>query len=291
MGRLAGSGQVSNPGRGTHAGQGWVRGQQGWDLATGFPRRRRDQRRRARRRRGLALPDRRRGGARRRRREPAAADAAAGLLPADVDGDHGRARPGHRHDLQDRRPARRQGRRPAQQQGRAGRARPGRPGLRRRGLRLRRRRRRRERARGGEVLPGPLRAGRADPPARPAARLRRALAPQRVPRAQRGRRRRRRDDPAQRRHGEPRQHRRLEPAGRLQARHPRLLRAARARHARLLRRRQATTSRAAPRPGSRPPTGCARCCCSRPRTGARTRWPRTASTRPSPTPPRAGRRS
>ena len=101
----------------------------------------------------------------------------------------------------------------------------------------RRRRRRRERPRGGEVLPRPLRTGHEDPAARPAARLRRPLAPQRVPRPERRRRRRRRDDAAQRRHGQPRQHRRLEPARRRPARHPRLLRAAGARHARLLRRR------------------------------------------------------
>ena len=108
----------------------------------------------------------------------------------------------------------------------------------RRHLRLRDRRRRRERPRGGEVLPRPLRPGSLeDPPARPAPRLRRALAPQRVPRPERCSRERRRDAPPQRRHGEPRQHRRLEPAGERTARHPRLLRAARGRHARLLRRR------------------------------------------------------
>ena len=49
--------------------------------------------------------------------------------------------------------------------------------------------------------------------------------------------------------------------------HPRLLRPAGGRHARLPRRR----ARRVPRDLQREPAGCARCCCSRPRTGARTR--------------------
>ena len=56
----------------------------------------------------------------------------------------------------------------------------------------------------------PLRGEQAHPDRRRAAGLRRALAPQRVAHPQRGRRQRGRDDPAQRRHGEPRQHRHLE---------------------------------------------------------------------------------
>ena len=74
-------------------------------------------------------------------------------------------------------------------------------------VRLRDRRRRRQRDLGGEVVPGPLRPGEEDPDHRPAARLRRPLAPQRVAHPERGQRRRRREDPAQRRHGQPRQHR------------------------------------------------------------------------------------
>ncbi len=205
----------------------------GWDHAQGLPGRRRHHRRRARRGRGGAPPDGRRGGAR-FERAPAAEAAAAGLLPADEhrpDRHAGRGRP------QDD-----QGRRPAEPARRALHAR--RPGhLRlaarrpRADVRLRDRRRRRVRPRGGEVLPRPLRRGLEDPHPRPAARLRRPLAPQRVPRAQPGGRRRRRDDPPQRRHREPRQRRHVERDDRRAARHPRRVRPARARHARVLRRR------------------------------------------------------
>ena len=113
-------------------------------------------------------------------------------------------------------------RRPRHQQGRA---------RHRRALRLRDRRRRRERDLGGEVLPGSVWLEQAHPDPRRVARLRRPLAPQRVPHPERRQRRRRRDDAAQRRHGQPRQHRHLEQA---RARgHPRLLRPARDRLPRL----------------------------------------------------------
>ena len=105
-------------------------------------------------------------------------------------------------------------------------------------------------------------AGLEDPAHRPAARLRRPLAPQRVPHPGRHQRRRRRDDPAQRRDGEPRQHRRVEPAAGRPARHPRLLRSAGRRHARVLRRRPRQLPEHRGRHPERP-TGCARCCCSR----------------------------
>ena len=182
------------------------------------------------------------------------------LLPADRHGHQGPARQRAREDLPDRRVA---------DSGGASTAKPGPAsraarGRRRGEVRLRGRRRRRERARGGQVLPRPLRAGQARAGARSVARLRRALAPQRVPRAQRGRRRRRPDDPAQRRHGEPGQHRRVEPARGQQAGHPRLLRAAGAGHARRTAASIRTTSPPRARPASPRAMACARCCCSRP---------------------------
>ena len=261
-------------------------GKQGRDQPPRLPRRRRDQRRRARRRRGRAAPDRRRGRARRRpRRAPAAADAPARLLPADRHRPDRRAGPRHREDLQDRRQAGRRCRRPAQLA-----RRPGRQG------RARRRRR-------GEcydcVIVGAGASGLA------AAKFyqdrfgpdKKILLLDPLPDfgghshrnefhvPERRGRRRRPDDPAQRRDGQPRQHRRLEPARRQPARHPRLLRAAGARHARLLRRRRRQLPE---QHGARDP----RVLRAAPdaavpgrRTGAPTRWPRTASTRPSPNTP------
>ena len=90
---------------------------------------------------------------------------------------------------------------------------------------------------------------------------------------------RRRDDPAQRRHGQPRQHRRLEPAGERAARHPRLLRPAGASTCSRSAASTPTTFPSIRRRGSRRRSACARCCCSRPRTGARTRSSRTRAAR------------
>ena len=129
-----------------------------------------------------------------------------------------------------------------------------------------------------------------------AARLRRPLAPQRVAHPERGQRQRRRDDPAQRRHGQPRQHRQLGP-GRA-GRHPRLLRAAGGRLPRLggrRHRRRARSGRTAAPPASRPRSGSTSGCCSPPASSAATTWSRPGtparsparSRRPSP----AGRRS
>ena len=215
--------------------------QGGRDHPPGLPRRGGDHRRRARGRRRLAVPDRRRGRARgdhveRRRAAALQHGAARRLLRADRDRAHGRERR-RREEHDADRPARAEAEgHPLREAG--PRRHPAGPGAeRRQRLRLRHRGRRRERAGRGEVLPRPLRAGHEDPAHRPAAGLRRQLAPQRVPRAGRVPRRRRRDDPAQRRHGQPRLDRRLEQAAGRAHGHPRLVRAAGRGHPRLGRRR------------------------------------------------------
>ena len=97
--------------------------------------------------------------------------------------------------------------------------------------------------------------GLEDPPDRPAPRLRRQLASQRVPRAGRVPRRGGRDDAPQRRHGQPRLDRRVEQAAGRPDGHPGRVRPARGEHPRLGRRRlrdrsQWTNGGAAGIPGS-----------------------------------------
>ena len=170
------------------------------------------------------------GGGGRADRQPAAA---ARLLPAHRH--RHRRRAGRRHP---RRHAHRRAAEPAAPAldgGRAGHPPAARP-RRRRLLRPRGRRRGRQRHGGRQAVPGPLRAGLEDPAGRPAPRLRRAFAPQRVPHS---RTRWNGGDVVYarraRRHREPRLDRQWGTSPRTDCSTPGPQRAAGARHARVLR--------------------------------------------------------